>query len=197
MSSNGFTFIATLLALTTSAFASEEVKDRIVDEASVEMQNEADRDLSALVAKYRGTKREAEMLLRLAELRLEIADGLFRVAYGPTEGRLKTAYRKKLASGITPLSRILSAYPRSEGAPRALFLRGKALKELGKNAQALKDLEGFLAKYSSREEAPLAAIGIADLSIAKQDYRRVISVLKTVLAKPEHPLYPNALAKRA
>jgi TolA-binding protein len=192
--------IFTALGLATApAFASdkEENADRIVDRASVDMQDEADQELSLLAKKYRGTAREAAMLLRLAELRLEIADSLFRVAYGPNESGLKAAYKRKLAAGLAPLTRILTAYGKTPEAARALFLRGKAHKELGQDRAALADFEAFLAKHSKRDEAPLAAIGIADISIVKQNYRRAIQVLAVVIAKPSHPLYPNALSKRA
>jgi TolA-binding protein len=193
--------LAAAFAVPTFSFAAdtatEENADRIVDQASVDMQDEADRELSALARKYKGTEREADMQMRLAELRMEIAESLFRVEYGPGESSIKSAHTAKLASAIAPLSRILSAYPKSEAAPRALFLRGKAEKELGRNAAALTDLEAFLSKHSSREEAPLAAIGVADLSMDKQNYSRAITVLGLPASKPSHSLYPNALAKRA
>lgn len=180
-----------------AADKAEETTDRVVDQAAVDMQDEADQDLALLVKRYQGTKREADMLLRLAELRLEIADGMFRVAYGPGETGLKKAYRAKLAAGIQPLSRILSAYAKSEQAPRALYLRGKAEKELGLAKPALKDLEKFLAVYSKREEAAVAAMAVADLSIDSRNYPRAVSVLNGLAANPKHSLYPNALSKRA
>lgn len=179
------------------ADTSEENNDRVVDQAAVDMQGEADRDLAVLVKRYAGTKQESEMLLRLAELRLEIADSMFRVAYGPGETGLKKAHLAKLSSGIEPLSRILTAYPKSDQFGRALFLRGKARKELGQSAPALKDLEAFVAGYSGREEAPIAAIAIADLSIDKRDFARAVSVLAPLARTPKHSLYPNALSKRA
>ncbi|MBS1962466.1 MAG: hypothetical protein JST04_09635 [Bdellovibrionales bacterium] len=193
-------FVLALLIASPTAFAAdkaEETTDRVVDQAAVDMQDEADRDLALLVKRYQGTKREPEMLLRLAELRLEIADGMFRVAYGPGETGLKKAYRAKLAAGILPLSRILSAYGRSEQAPRALYLRGKAEKELGQSKAAVKDLEKFLAANPKRDEAPVAAMAIADLSIDSRNYARAVSVLNGLAANPKHSLYPNALSKRA
>jgi TolA-binding protein len=180
-----------------SASTSEETSDRVVDQASVDMQDEADQDLAVLVKRYKGTKQESEMLLRLAELRLEIADGMFRVAYGPGETGLKKAYLSKLTAGTEPLSRILSAYPKSEEYARALFLRGKAEKELGKSSAAMKDLEAFLSKYSSREESAVAAISIADLCLSSRKYARAVSVLAPLASQPNHTLYPNALSKRA
>ncbi len=189
---------ASSIAPTTAAAAStEEASDRVVDQASVDMQDEADQDLAVLVKRYKGTKRESEMLLRLAELRLEIADGMFRVAYGPGETGLKKAYLAKLSAGTEPLSRILSAYPKSAEFPRGLFLRGKAEKELGKSVAATKDLEAFLAKYSSREEAAVAAISVADLCLSGRNYARAVTVLAPLASQPNHTLYPNALSKRA
>ena len=188
---------ATLGVSFAHAAATEERSDRVVDQAAVDMQDEADRDLAVLVKRYKGTKQEAEMLLRLAELRLEIAGGLFRVAYGPGENGLKKAYRAKLSGGIEPLSRIISAYPQSEAFARALFLRGKAERELGVSSPALKDLEAFVAAYPKREEAPIAAMSIADLSIEKKNFSRAVSVLARLAATPSHSLYPNALSKRA
>lgn len=175
----------------------QENKDRVVDQASVDVQDEADADLSFLVKKYAGTTREAGMLLRLSELRLEIAESMFRVSYAPGEKGLQAAYRAKLGSGVQALSRILSAYPKSAEYARALYLRGKAQKELGENAKSLKDLEAFLARFSSRSEAPVAALSVADLCIQKSNYKRAISVLAPVLKKTTHPLYPNAVQKRA
>ena len=191
----------TLATLIFGSFAqaatTEERNDRVVDQASVDMQDEADRDLAALVRRYKGSKQESEMLLRLAELRLEIADGMFRVEYGPGESGLKKAYLSKLGAGQEPLNRILSAYSRSAEAPRALFLRGKSEKELGKAAAALKDLEAFVAANPKRDEAPVAAMQIADLSMDSHHYARAYSVLNALAAKPNHSLYPNALSKRA
>jgi tetratricopeptide (TPR) repeat protein len=191
-----------LTTLTTSlsvalAAGDEERSDRIVDEASVEMQNEADRDLARLARKYRGTKREVGMLLRLAELRLEIAGGLFRVAYGPGETDLKKAYVAKLKAGIDPLNRILSVYSKSDESPRALYLRGKARKELGDSKAALSDLERFIAKYPTREESGIASLGIADLSIERGNYSRAVKVLTKLASTSSHPLHLIALSKRA
>lgn len=202
-SSRGFSFLSistAVMALSLSAtFAQEssELNDRVVDQAAVEMQSEADGDLAALVSRYRGTVREAEMLLRLAELRMEIAEGLFRVAYGPSEGGLKKAHIAKTKSALAPLSRILSKYPKSPGAPRALFLRAKAYKEIGQSKSALKDFEAFVARHGNRVEAGISAIAIADLSIESRNFKRTISVLAGLAKQPNHPLYAHALAKRA
>ncbi len=199
----GLTTLATVVFSLTcsSAFAgqaqNEEARDRVVDQAAVDMQSDADRDLSLLVTRYRGTAKEAEMLLRLSELRMEIADGLFRVAYGPSEGGLKKSHQAKLASALAPLSRIISKYPKSAGYPRALFLRGKAQKELGELAPAAKDFEKFLARFSSRPEAGMAMIAVADISIEKKNFKRAVSVLAPMTKKTTHALYPHALAKRA
>ncbi len=191
---------AAVMALSLSAaFAQEgsELNDRVVDQASVEMQSEADGDLAALVSRYRGTAKEAEMLLRLAELRMEIAEGLFRVAYGPNEGGLKKAHLAKTKSALAPLTRILSVYAKSPGAPRALFLRAKAYKEIGQPKAALKDFEAFLARHGKRPEAGISAIAIADISLETRNYPRTISVLAGLAKQPNHPLYAHALAKRA
>jgi TolA-binding protein len=196
-----------LLALTLASLSlfgtlahgatTEESKDRVVDQAAVDMQDEADQDLALLAKRYRGTAQEPVMLLRLAELRLEIADGMFRVAYGPDESGLKKAYLAKLNAGLAPLTRILMNYAKAEQAPRALYLRGKANKELGKTKPALKDLEAFIAANPKRDEAPVAAMSIADLSIANRNYPRAVSVLAPLASMPNHSLYLNALSKRA
>ncbi|MBC7384591.1 MAG: hypothetical protein H7301_00325, partial [Cryobacterium sp.] len=196
---------ALLLAMTTTigfpnaygAVKADELNDRVVDQAAVDMQDEADADLSALVRAHAGQKEEPEMLLRLSELRLEIADQMFRVAYGPGETALKKSYQSKLVSGEQSLSRLLRVYSKSEQFGRALFLRAKARKELGRNAESLKDFELFLSRFSGRREAAVAAMGVADLSMAKQNYARAIAVLAPLASKPNHALYPNALYKRA
>lgn len=187
----------TLSVHAASAANVQENKDRVVDQASVDVQDEADADLSFMVKKYAGTAREADMLLRLSELRLEIAESMFRVSYAPGEKGLQAAYRAKLSSGVQALSRILNSYPKSAEYPRALYLRGKAQKELGDSAKALKDFESFLARFSARKEAPMAALSVADLSILKNNYKRAISVLAPLAKNTSHPLYPNAVQKRA
>jgi len=105
-------FTATAFSLSFSALAadmsSEEATDRVVDQAAVDMQSEADADLARAARQFRGTEREAEMLMRLSELRLEIAEGLFRVAYGPKEKGMKAAYRAKLSSSVESLTRVIT-----------------------------------------------------------------------------------------
>ncbi len=177
--------------------AREEQTDRVVDRASADTQSEAETDLLLLTKKYAGTAREAELQLRLGELRMELSQTMFRVAYAPGQEALRRSYQNTLNRALTPLSRVIDAFPRSPEYPRALFLRGKANRLLSKNAPAAKDLEKFVAQFPSRPEAGLAAIGIADISIETKNFKRVISVLAPLVAKTTHPLYPNALQKRA
>lgn len=177
--------------------AREEQTDRVVDRASADTQTEAETDLLVLTKKYAGTAREAELQLRLGELRMELSQTMFRVAYAPGQESLRRSYQNTLNRAIAPLSRVIDAFPRSAEYPRALFLRGKAYRLLSKNAPAAKDLEKFIAQFPKRPEAGLAAIGIADISIETKNFKRVISVLAPMVAKPSNPLYPNALQKRA
>lgn len=197
-------FTATAFTLSFSSFAAdgalenrEEAADRIVDQAAVDMQSDADQALAQVVRSQRGTPREAELLMRLSELRLEIAENLFRVAYAPKEKGVQAAYRAKLSAAVGSLTRILSVYPQSEFYARALFLRGKAGKELGQAKASLKDFEAFLARFPGREESPVASLAVADLSIATQNFKRAVSVLAPLRSKPSLPAYSNAVAKRA
>lgn len=175
----------------------QERVDRTVDQASADTQTEAERDLVSLARNYRGSAREPELLLRLSELRLEIADTLFRVDYAPGEGSEKKAYIGTIRRSLEPLSRLIEEHSKAAEFPRALFLRGKAHRLLGNAKPALKDFEAFLARYSSREEADLAAIGVADLSIELKNYARVPAVLEPISRNSSSPLYGIALQKRA
>lgn len=191
-------FTLSLGSLTAQAVENrEEAADRVVDQAAVDMQGEADQDLAQAVKAQRGTAREAEMLMRLSELRLEIAEGLFRVAYAPKEKGIQAAYRTKLSAAVASLTRVLSVYPKSEFTPRALFLRGKAEKELGNVKASLKDFEEFLTRFPGREESPVASLAVADISIATQNFKRAVSVLSPLLLQPSLPAYSSAVAKRA
>jgi TolA-binding protein len=206
----GFIFSFTAIALLSSSVRAEgpreEAKDRIIDEASADTQNEAEQELAAMAKKYAGTAREATLLLRLSELRIEIASTVFRVEYGSDlakrnaqsrDGRKKIQHEGVVLRAVGSLGRILSLYPKSEEAGRALFLRGKAYRELRQNRNALADFESFLGRYPNRTERGLAVIGVADISIENKDYSRAIGVLSALTQNSSHLFYALALQKRA
>lgn len=189
--------LATAFATVGYAYGNEEQTDRIVDQASVDTQSDAERDLARMAVKYQNTAKEAALLLSLSELRLEIADTLFRVKYGPGEGKMKAGYHATLARAVVSLSRLVNLGPKNEEYARALFLRGKAQRALKLSKPAAQDLEAFLARYPNREEASLAAIGIADIAIEQNRFDRAISVLAKIATQPSHPFFMHALQKRA
>ena len=201
------------LALLTASLAHagesskrEERTDRVVDEASADTQGEAERELVSTVSEYRGTPREVELLLRLSELRLEIAETTFRVDFAsPEAGGKASAVKTQSSRGAkslltraeNSLSRILTEFPKASEYARALFLHGKVSAMLDKSPRALADLTEFLNRFPSRPEAGLAAMSIADLSMEKKDYRRAIAVLGPLVKSTSNPFYAMALRKRA
>ncbi|MDR3607393.1 MAG: tetratricopeptide repeat protein [Oligoflexia bacterium] len=187
--------------------ATHEQFDRDVDRAALSAQQSSIDKLLKLSRKYAGTRQEAVLLEKLADLQQQKAGILFRIAHGTAARKTKPGaaphaldlapYRKALDTSVATLSLLIAKYPNFEDIAHAYYTRGKAYEEMDKKPAAAKDYQYLVTHFPQAEETSPAYMSLADFAIDANNHPLAITYLKEIEKRPEDTHYPFALYKLA
>lgn len=181
------------------SYAEESLKSnhsKLTDLAALNVQDRSIGKLKGLLKQHRGTPREAEILVRLADLYLERSGITFRITEGGGTKRAQL-YKGSLNEGISILSELINKYPYHVSIPMAHFKRGKAFKELNRIADAKKDYLWLDQHGEDFEYIDSAWMDLADFAQDANQHPEALNFLGKVEKLPGSDYYPMALHKSA
>ncbi len=175
--------------------------DRKVDRAALLSQEQAIAKFQALATKYKNDPRETAILIRLIEAQEVGANMEFRIGHGENVGKATTGnpvkYLERMKKVVETCSYTIAKYPNAQEMVRVYYARGYANSELKNIPAARRDYDFLTVKYSETPWAVRANMALAEFSIGEKDYRKAISYLKRIEAKPRESAYPLALYSMA
>lgn len=172
------------------------LRSKLTDMAALGVQDKSIAKLESLLKQHRGSPREPEILIRLADLWLERSGISFRISEGGATKRAHL-YKDSLNKGVKYLTELIVKYPYYVSVPMAHFKRGKAFKELKKIADAKAD---YLWLDKNAEDFEFLDSALMDLGEFAQDathHQEALIYFGKVEKMAGSDYYPIALHKSA
>ncbi|MGZ3699851.1 MAG: tetratricopeptide repeat protein, partial [Bdellovibrionota bacterium] len=186
------------LALTTAASAAPavdlEAKTRAEDLAAASAFKSAAQKIALLTLKKEGAHDELPLMVRLMETLNRVGAVQFRLVHSATNDKdtllASTDYHVTLSQIVGVANRFLKKFPSSQEVARVMFLRAKSYRDLGQDADAVRDFRALIDRYPDNEDLANAEFTLYELLIKAKDYRTAIAYLKRFQALPTEDYYP-------
>lgn len=172
------------------------LRSKLTDMAALGVQDKSISKLESLLKQHRGTPREPEILIRLADLYLERSGISFRISEGAATKK-SHLYKDSLNKGVKYLSELIAKYPYYVSVPIAHFKRGKAYKELHQISNAKVDYLWLDKNAQDFEFLDSALMDLADFAQDETKHQEALSYLGKVEKMTGSDYYPIALHKSA
>lgn len=169
---------------------------KLTDMAALSVQDRSINKLKSLLSQYRGTPREPEFLVRLADLYMERSGISFRISEGAATKKTHL-YKESLKESVKIFSEIIAKYPYYVGTPMAHFKRGKAYKELAQIKNAKTDYLWLDSHAQDFEYLDSVLIDLADFAQDAAQHQEALGYLGKVEKMIGSDYYPLALHRSA
>ncbi len=184
---------------TQSVTTRQERMDRVVDEAAVSSRETAIVNIKRILRMKRGTKEEAGLLWRLAEMEWRSSKNHFRVGVsrgGKAESNKR--YDDLLHAVVDHTSELLQRFPKFKEIRNVLLLRGKAYEELKQKNLALKDYLVYIDRYAHEPQTVSVRLMAADVMAEFNQHKEILAILRPVdLTKSHDGLVGHVVERQA
>lgn len=171
----------------SSVVTKQEQMDRVVDVAAVSSRETAITNLKRLLRMKRGTKEEAGLLWRLADMEWRATKNHFRV--GVTSGEKSESarrYDELLHAVVDHTSEIMKKFPKFKDIREVLLRRGRAYEELKQKQLALKDYLDYIGRYSDEPQTVQVRLMAADVMAEFEQHKEILQILRPVDVNQSH-----------
>lgn len=182
-------------------FTETEIQERRVDQAALDSQLNAIRNIKELLAKNRGKGQEPALLYKLGEAQRRAGGMQFRIAHGtPRKAGSKStldSHKPYLVQATKSFGELIKRFSNSTDLPRAYFLKAKSHADAGEISRASSDYMYLIRHYPKSEDTVSAHMAVAEFEMSAGRWEAAADHLRAVERKPDHPYFPHALYRAA